>query len=120
MESSQHYQVGTVIAYTEDNLHIVEAAYGNCFKAKFDDLVTEATAKQLRKVLDAKQLKLEAEFLAVRKQIEEKLDKAAALIQESNDLASDHHKNLTQLYPETTSLENVLMDVGWISSNSNC
>lgn len=119
-EHSPHYQVGTVIAYTDDGLHIIENPYGSCNKVKAGDLITEAEAKDIRAAADAKQAKLEAEFQEVRKQIKAKLDKASALIEESRQLASDHHHSLEGLYPETDDLVSTLQDVGWISSNANC
>jgi hypothetical protein len=117
---SQYYHVGTVIAYTDDGLHIVENPYGSCSKHKPEDLVTEAEAKEIRAAAEAKQAKLEAEFQVARQQIKEKLDRASILILESQQLAADHNKSLDGLYPETDDLYSTLQDVGWISSNSNC
>lgn len=119
-EHSQYYHVGTVIAYTDDGLHIVENLYGSCNKAKPEDLITEAEAKEIRTAANAKQAQLEAEFQQIRKQIKENLAKASALIEESVNLASDHNHSLDGLYPETDELLSVLQNVGWISSNSNC
>lgn len=116
-----NHQVGTVIAHTDgERNHVVEFPYNSCYKMKGEDLLSEEDAKVLQTEMAAKQAKLEAEFETVRLQIKEKLDQASALIQESQQIAHDHKKDISNLYPENSDLVSVLSDVGWISSNANC
>ena len=111
------YTVGTVIAYVDDDTHIVEFTYGNCSKVKPEYLVSEEEAKEIRAAVQAKRDKLEKEFGTVRKRIGEKLTQAAELIRESRKLASEHHKDLERLR-EADDLYDVMCDIGWISSSS--
>lgn len=118
VEDYPHYNVGTVVAHTDNGFHIVEYSYGSCKKVKQDDLLTEAEAKTLRATIDAEKIRLEQEFVEVRKQIQEKLWEATKLIEQSNKMATDHHQSLLDLYGETEQLVEVLSDIGWITSAS--
>lgn len=85
-----------------------------------DDFLTPEEAIQEIHRLDLEQNKLTQEFEAVQSKIEDKLQKAAALVKEAGAIAKTCDKDFYDLKKECMPLYRVLEEGGWSHSHMSC
>lgn len=82
-------------------------------------LTPEEVVDELKRLEDIKS-QLESEFEGVRSQVQEKMDKAAALVQEAGKLVKPTGKDFYDLTAECEKLYRALSGGGWSHSTMKC
>jgi hypothetical protein len=104
-----------------DEVVIVEFAGGLLQKVALKLLITKEQGDEIHNRLTMLANKLAKEFEATKKLVTEKLDAAAALINEASSLASRRHESLSHDYYEAVHvLESAMSDAGWSTSSWHC
>jgi len=117
---------GTVIAMAPDNQVVVEW-YGGpdhfMQKLSVNEIIHADKANEKRAKVIAYQNKIEEEFVSVRIDIAKKMETAAALIREADQIAHNYKKTLDDLQDECASLYSELDAAGistYWQASQNC
>ena len=99
---------------------IVEWDNGLLEKVNLSSLITEAEGIAQDARIREEQDRLEADWAQVESLVTEKLNAAAALINEANALASKAGKELHEMWDSTSHLMDAMDDAGWRTSSMSC
>jgi len=99
---------------------IVEWDSGTLQKVTLRSLLTETEGIAQDTRIREEQERLETEWARAETLVTEKLNAAATLIREANDLASGAGKELYEMYESTSRLMGALDDAGWRTSSLSC
>ena len=84
------------------------------------ELISSDEALAEMKRLDSDKLKLEEEFKALRTKIQSKMEQAAELVKQAQDIAESVGKELPDAYSECRPLFQAIRKSGWTPSSMSC